>query len=90
MQLSFTIREQSPGTNVWTSTVFSAGKAPGYRSGSATVNITQTGTFLIDKLEFSLVAKAGQAKTIRLDNINMSATAASSTQVIRLWRENFP
>ncbi len=90
MSLTFVIREEAPGTNSWTSAVFEAGRSPGYRSGSVTMSIPQTGTFSINKMEFSLVAKAGQAKTIYLDNIALTGAGASGNKVVRLWRESFP
>lgn len=90
MGLTFVLREEAPGTNVWTSAEFTAGTAAGYRSGTITMSIPQTGTFSINKLEFSLVAKSGQAKTIRLDNITLTGAGASGNRVVRLWKENFP
>lgn len=88
MGLTFTLSQQAPGVLTWSSVEFLAAKAPGYRSSSVTVSITQTGTFLIDKLNFSLAAKAGQAKQIWLDNLVLKGPAGSPTLRMTAWRES--
>lgn len=87
MGLTFTLSQQAPGVLTWTSAEFLAARAPGYRSGSLTISITQTGTFLIDKLNFSLTAKAGQAKQIWLDNIVLQGPPGSPNLRLTGWRE---
>lgn len=88
MGLIFTLSQEAPGVLVWTTAEFLAARAPGYRSGTVTVSITQTGTFLIDKLNFSLTAKAGQAKQIRLDNLVLKGPPGSPTLRMTAWRES--
>lgn len=87
MGVTFTLREQAPGTNVWTSAEFLAARAPGYRTGSTTMTITQTGTFTVNQLEFALTAKAGQAKSIRIDNIALEGPGGAGTTSVIAWRE---
>ncbi|MDH4133203.1 MAG: hypothetical protein OEV31_00295 [Gammaproteobacteria bacterium] len=88
MGLTFSILQQAPGVLVWTTAEFLAAKANGYRAGSITLSIPQSGTFAIDKLNFSLQAKAGQAKQIWLDNIVLQGPGGGggTTRVIA-WRE---
>jgi hypothetical protein len=88
MGVIFSLSEQAPGTLTWSTSEFLSNRAPGYRSGSLDLTIPQTGTFVISSLNFSLSAKAGQAKQIYLDNISLQGSGGSggNAQIIA-WRE---
>lgn len=86
MQLSFTLHSS---TTAWSTATFLSGDSGGWQHGTLTVNITGTGSVDISSLEFNLLAKAGQAQQIWLDNITIAAPGDTTPQIMD-WREVFP
>ncbi len=88
LHLSFRL-EDSDG-NVYTHSSgepFKSGDTGGYVSGSVDISISGSGPVTITTLEFELVAKAGQAKQIWLDNLVLTDPASPVTTAVIAWRE---
>ena len=85
MHLTFELRDSNG--NVYTHPLYQRGSTGGYASGSVDIAIPGGAPVTITVLEFELVAKAGQAKQIYLDNLVLTDPAGGSSVGLVSWRE---
>jgi hypothetical protein len=85
-EISFSL---SDGTNTYPSIPFpfESGATAGFVSDSVTIDITGAGPITITDLDFILFAKAGQPKTVWLDNLVLQGNGGGSGVTLRQWRE---
>ncbi len=87
MQLTFSA---SDGTNTYSSAVYEDRNTGGaFVSGTATIDITASGSISLTTLSFDLVAKSGQPNRIWLDNLVLTGGGggAGGPVTLKQWRE---